>query len=483
MFIINLIIKIINTISSTISALFKFKAIYAVVGFFVTRKFPPAKKQHKYAVLVAARNEEKVIGHLIDSIRSHDYPAELVKIFVVADNCDSDDNTAKIAREKGAICYERHDTSRRTKGFALQFLVECIRRDYEISAFEGYFIFDADNLLKKDFITRMNESFDAGEKIITSYRNTKNFADNWISASYGIHWLRTVRYEHRARSFFHLATRIQGTGFLFAHEVIKDGWNYTSLTEDRAFCADAVANGYKISYNNAAEFFDEQPVDIKIAMRQRIRWAKGHLQAFVETGGKLFSHIFVTHGAANKLEASSKNISVEEIPKWKRFFNNIRLRFMSFDMLSIVYPRSVISSFKKVLLFVLRAILVYNEALLITTNFAPSLFRNAFSLIGLNFDLSTAGKQVAFLSLFTFLYIINTYLLNILTAAYIFIIERKRIMPIKWYKKVWFCITFPIFGLIGNLSMLIALFLKVEWKPIPHNAAISIEEVSKNKSK
>jgi cellulose synthase/poly-beta-1,6-N-acetylglucosamine synthase-like glycosyltransferase len=463
--------------------LFKYKSIYAVAGFFLTRKFPPAKKQHKYAVLVAARNEEKVIGHLIDSVRAQDYPADLVTIFVVADNCSEGDHTAEIARAKGAFCYERHDTEHKTKGFALQFLVECIRKDFGIDAFEGYFVFDADNLLKEDFISRMNESFDAGEKIITSYRNTKNFGDNWISASYGIHWLRTVRYEHRARSFFHLATRIQGTGFLFANEVIKDGWNYTSLTEDRAFCADAVANGYKISFNNAAEFFDEQPVDIKIAMRQRIRWAKGHLQAFVETGGKLFSHIFVTHGAANKMEASAKGISVEDIPKWKRFVNNIRLRFMSFDMLAIVYPRSVVSSFKKVIIFILRSILIYGGALYVTTNFAPGLFKAVLSFFGLSIEPSGTAAQVLLLSLCTFLFTVNTYLLNILTAAYIFIIEHKRIAHIVWYKKVWFCITFPIFGLIGNLSTIIALFSKVEWKPIPHNAAMSLNDVNNKKQK
>ena len=184
MFIINFIIKIINSISGFISTLLNYKAVYVVTGLFTTRKFLPAKKLHKYAVLVAARNEEKVIGHLIDSIRSQDYPAELVTIFVVADNCSENDRTAEIARQKGAVCYERHDTEHRTKGFALQFLVECIRRDYGIESFDGYFLFDADNLLNEDFISRMNEAFDAGEKIITSYRNTKNFGDNWISASY-----------------------------------------------------------------------------------------------------------------------------------------------------------------------------------------------------------------------------------------------------------------------------------------------------------
>ena len=75
--------------------------------------------------------------------------------------------------------------------------MKCIDRDYGVDSYEGYFIFDADNLLKGDYITRMNEAFDAGEKIVTSYRNTKNFGDNWISASYALHWMRTQRTEHR----------------------------------------------------------------------------------------------------------------------------------------------------------------------------------------------------------------------------------------------------------------------------------------------
>ena len=154
---------------------------YTVLGFFATRKFKPAKNQHKYAVLIPARNEEFVIGNLINSIKKQDYPSELVTIFVVADNCT--DNTAKIARVMGAICYERFNDQERTKGFALKFLFENIEKDYGIQSFEGYFIFDSDNLLKEDYISRMNDSFDAGEKIITSYRNTKNWTESWIAST------------------------------------------------------------------------------------------------------------------------------------------------------------------------------------------------------------------------------------------------------------------------------------------------------------
>ncbi|MBR5296026.1 MAG: glycosyltransferase, partial [Clostridia bacterium] len=191
MVIVEILIRVINFISSIVSNIYKYKKLFVFTGLFVTRKFKKAKKNHKYAILIAARNEEEVIGNLIDSIRKQDYPAELVDVFVVADNCT--DSTAKVARDLGAVCYERQDTEHRTKGFALQFLVECIRRDFGIDSYEGYMIFDADNLLQRDFVARMNDAFDAGEKIVTSYRNTKNFDDNWISASYGLHWLRTVR--------------------------------------------------------------------------------------------------------------------------------------------------------------------------------------------------------------------------------------------------------------------------------------------------
>ena len=66
-------------------------------------------------------------------------------------------------------------------------------------------------------------------------------------------------------------------------------------------------------------------------------------------------------------------------------------------------------------------------------------------------------------------------------AIYLFIIEHKRIPKMAWYKKAWFCLTFPIFDIIGKWVILVALFMKVEWKPIPHTIATKIEELSMNK--
>ena len=136
--------RVIYNFIGTIMAILVFhRGIYVAIGLFFTRKFKHAKNKHKYAVLIPARNEENVIGNLIDSIHKQDYPKDLITIFVVADNCT--DKTATIARKKGAICYERFDNEHKTKGFALQYLVKCIEKDYKVKSFDGYFVFDSDS--------------------------------------------------------------------------------------------------------------------------------------------------------------------------------------------------------------------------------------------------------------------------------------------------------------------------------------------------
>ncbi len=453
---------------------------YRIIGFFWTRKFKPAKKHHKYAILIAARNEETVIGNLLESIKKQDYPQEYLTVFVVADNCT--DKTADVARSKGAICYERFNDRERTKGFALQFLFENIRKDYGIEAFEGYFIFDADNLLNADYVTRMNEAFDEGEKIVTSYRNTKNFDENWIASTYALHWLRSIRFRHRARSVLRLATNIQGTGFLFANELVRNGWHYTSLTEDRAFTADAVAHGYPISYCDAAEFFDEQPTSIRVALRQRIRWSKGHLLAFQETGWYLFKNIFVGNSFRDK--------SIKEKMTWKKFLNEIRMRWASFDTLAQLVPTVVVKIALWLLVSVfIHACLRYSDGL--STQY---LFRgnNGLSKIlrfifGQGFAVSASpGIKAMALSVFlTFFWNaigrINYHFKTMLTAVYLFITEHKRIIKIPFYKKILYTFTWPVFDAIGRWTTYFALFMKVEWKPIPHTSTVTIDQIEKSK--
>ena len=475
-----------NTIGSVISIMLAYKTIYWIIGLFFTRKFKPAKIKHKYAIMIAARNEENVIGNLLDSIKKQDYDMKLVTVFVVADNCT--DNTAKIVREKGAICYERFDNQHKTKGFALQYLVKQINKDYGTDSFEGYFIFDADNLLKEDYISRMNDSFDAGCKITCSYRNTKNFAENWIASTYALHWLRSIRINHRPRSILRLATNIQGTGFLFTNEIIKNGWKYTSLTEDRALTADAVAQGYQISYNNAAMFYDEQPTSLKIALRQRLRWSRGHLEAFVETGPYLFLNIFLgklflkTKWHQKNIESYSKGFK----GFIKKAIESIRHRFASYDTLMQLTPFSVLN----IVRWLIVSVIIYacacyvngieNLNLFAGSTYLARLLRYFMNItINIGPGYKALGLGFIISIWLRILYRIGNYFQNIWAAIYIFIIERKNIVKIPFFKKIFFCFTWPVFDIIGRYTTYIAIFKKVTWKPIPHESKITIDDIKK----
>ena len=91
-------------------------------------------KNHKFMAIIPAHNEEAVIGNLLESLKNQEYPKDLYDIYVIADNCT--DNTAKIARDAGAIVYERFDSTNKTKGYALQwFLDQKIKENADYDAF------------------------------------------------------------------------------------------------------------------------------------------------------------------------------------------------------------------------------------------------------------------------------------------------------------------------------------------------------------
>lgn len=462
---------------------------YKILGLFCTRKFKKTQNKHKYAICIAARNEEAVIGNLLASIKMQDYPRELLTVFVVADNCT--DSTADVARMNGAVCYERFDDKHRTKGYALEYLFDKIEKDYGRDSFEGYFIFDADNLLNGDYITRMNEAFDEGEKIVTSYRNTKNFDENWIASTYAIHWLRSIRYRHRPRSVLRLATNIQGTGFLFASELVKNGWHYTSLTEDRAFTADAVAMGYPISYCDAAMFYDEQPTKLKVALRQRIRWSKGHLLAFAETGPSLLMNVLrgpVYIEDAKKTNPKTRyHCKVKPKSIWLRLLEQIRFRWASFDTLAQLFPSVIVKVFVWLIVSIfMHACLRYTAGihgaeLFRQTNTLGKILTSLFGKIYINVE---PGVQAMFMSvLLAFIWNsigrFNYHFKSMTTAIYIFIVEHKKIIKIPFFKKVLYTLTWPTLDAIGRWTTYLALFMKVEWKPIPHNSTVTIEQIEK----
>ncbi|NLM83218.1 MAG: glycosyltransferase, partial [Clostridiales bacterium] len=275
-------IAMINIALSVLFTLcYLYQAIYLVAPFIMKRREKREEMaarpvvMHRYAVLISARNEERVIGHLIRSIREQNYPSELVTVFVVADNCT--DRTAEVAEAEGAVVYRRFNKQRVGKGYALDFLLSQILRDYPRDAFDGFFVFDADNILDSNYIAEMNRTFSQGYRIITSYRNSKNYGDNWVSAGYSLWFLRESRYLNHARMLLGTSCAISGTGFLVHRDIIEKygGWKFFLLTEDIEFSVSNIIDGERIAFCKDAILYDEQPTSFRQSWLQRLRWAKG----------------------------------------------------------------------------------------------------------------------------------------------------------------------------------------------------------------
>ena len=234
-------------------------------------------KKHKFMAIIPAHNEAAVVANLVNSLKAQNYPKELLDIYVIADNCT--DNTAEIARNAGAIVYERFDSTKKTKGYAMQWFLK--QKIEENADYDAFCVFDADNVAMPDFIKNMNKKLCQGEEVVQGYRDIKNPTDNWITAGYALFYWTMHRFYHLARYNVGLSPLLNGTGFMVKFDVIKpNGWQTETLTEDIEFSLINMCQGRRLGWATDAVVYDEQPTSFKQSWSQRMRWSVGHIQCF-----------------------------------------------------------------------------------------------------------------------------------------------------------------------------------------------------------
>ena len=423
--------RTINTINSilyiALTVLYFYQFIYIVIALIGDKKKKldtyEAKKLHKFAFIIAARNEQAVIGNLINSIKQQNYPAELIDVIVVADNCT--DDSAQIAREHGAICYERFNNMLVGKGYALDYCFNKIVEQFgDYTAYDGYFIFDADNVIDKNYVKEMNKVFDRGYNVITSYRNSKNYDTNWITSGYSLWFIREAKYLNNPRMMLKTSCAVSGTGFLVNSSIIKknNGWKFNLLTEDIQFSVVNILEGEKIGYCESAMFYDEQPTTFKQSWNQRMRWSKGFYQVMFRYGRELIAMMF----------------------KKREMFVSC------YDMFMTLAPATLLS---------IGCILLNLIFLAYGATDVHMLRRILPGTLG---SIAFAG--------------VNFYLLMFSIGFITLVTEWNKILA-PANKKIKSLFTFPLFMITYVPISLVALVKKVEWKPIAHSISKSVEEI------
>ena len=368
-------------------------------------------KKHKFMAILPAHNEEKVIGNLIESLKNQDYDKDLLDIYVIADNCT--DNTAKIARECGAIVYERFDNTKKTKGYALNWFLQ--QKAKEKAEYDAFFVFDADNIVDKNFTKNMNKKLCQGEEVVQGYRDIKNPTDSWVTAGYALFYWTMHRFYHLARYNVGLSPLLNGTGFMVKYDLLKDkGWDTVTLTEDIEFSIKRIIKGKRLGWATDAIVYDEQPIDFKSSWSQRSRWTVGHIQCM-----KLYTKDLAKAVKENKTA-------------------------MNFDGL----------------LYIVGSIPMFIASILLLLS---------------NFVIFLADSMTVFELILNILrYVLPTFFLPVLTALLTMYLEKKPIKPmLKWI------MYYPIFIGSWLLINFKCLFKRdLEWEKIEHVRDIKIKEIA-----
>ncbi len=409
---------VINIISSILIALcFGYHWFLVLLNFIKKPRTYPDADPKKYAVLISAKNEGNVLGQLLDSLKKQDYPSDLLDVYVVADNCT--DNTADVARSYGVNVYERHNDTLKGKGFALNEIIHHIWDTVGQGVYDGYMVFDADNLVDKNFTKEINKAMSSGYKIATGYRNSKSCTSSWISYCYSMFWFRECIQMNRARNMLNLSANVTGTGYCVSEEIlIKDGGFISkTLTEDVELTFRWIARGERVAFCNEAILYDEQPTKFSVSFFQRARWTKGNIQCYLRYGLKLIAGCFTKKAR------------------------------LCIDAISYILIPTIISVITLILNLIFGIPLYVSGELTINTL------------------LITAGISLC-----------SAYVYTMLFPLFAIMTERKHIhASIK--KCVLYSVFYPIFMVTYVPIIVYAIFAKVGWKPIKHNETMTIEEM------
>jgi cellulose synthase/poly-beta-1,6-N-acetylglucosamine synthase-like glycosyltransferase len=250
-----------------------YQIVMSVFGIWHRKQPIRHQPQKRFAVIIAAHNEERVVGPLIDSLMAQDYPKELYDVHVIADNCT--DHTKDVAKRHGAVVHVRFNQEKRGKGFAIEWMLERLW-NWGVE-YDAIVMFDADNLVAPDFLRIMNDKLIEGHKVIQGYLGVKNPFDTWVSVSMAISYWYSNRMWQNARQNLGLACSLGGTGLCIDMPLLKEmGWGATGLTEDLEFGVRCVERGILPIWAHDAVVYDEKPTTLLASMRQRLRWMQGH---------------------------------------------------------------------------------------------------------------------------------------------------------------------------------------------------------------
>jgi cellulose synthase/poly-beta-1,6-N-acetylglucosamine synthase-like glycosyltransferase len=277
------IIAMFSILVSSWSVYNSFLAIYGLTWKGDQRKEYSGKT---FSIMIPAKNEEKVLGRLLDRLVNLEYDKSKYEVIVLEDG--STDNTYNICK-KYEDMYDIIRCIKLEKSQVPNGKSRALNVGLKLAKYEIIGIFDADSVPKLDILSYASATFSDDNVVAVQGKLVPiNVRESIITRFASLEEL-FHEYSIAGRSRLGLFVPLEGTCTFIRKSTLEElgGWNEYTLTEDLDLSLKITSMGYKIVYNPSMIMWREVPTSLRWLIRQRLRWYRGHFEISMRIPGKI----------------------------------------------------------------------------------------------------------------------------------------------------------------------------------------------------
>ena len=251
-------------IPATIAAVYY--VVLTSIGWRLTDRPADGSSKTRFAILIPAHNEDRVLAETMRAVAASRYPNRLIRTLVIADNCT--DDTVVVAQQTGSDVLIRNDAETRGKGYALAFgLPYALAVDVD-----AVLVLDADCRLDPDALSELDRSLTDGADVVQA---AVTMGDP-ESGPVGLVMAVGSEIENAVQAGLGRlggTVRLRGTGMAFRRDVLeRHPWRSFGKAEDAEYSAILRQAGVRVTFVPTAGLRNTPPTDTAGLCQQRRRW-------------------------------------------------------------------------------------------------------------------------------------------------------------------------------------------------------------------
>lgn len=257
--------------------------------------YPKSDKQARIAYLIPACNEADVIYSTVEHLLANQkYPRELFDVYVVANNCK--DDTFELAKKAGAIVLrlDDPDPAHHMAAYPLAYGIDYILKNDPTA--ELIIHLDADNHIKYDFSSLMNDAYQSGVDFARPYEGGLNGTQNFFTKACAYFYAFDSRFGGRGKEVLHLSAHVNGAGAMMSRRMLLEtgGYDCHTISDDTEFCFNRIMEGRKGHMVEEAVVYEDMPSSGAVTAGRNARIAKGNKILFKTKTRKMLPLFFKT---------------------------------------------------------------------------------------------------------------------------------------------------------------------------------------------